>query len=376
MTTNRMNRKLTYPKNLIILLCATLLGASTLTLKAQTKNSLSVIAYYAAGPEKVDSLSAEKLTHIIFSFCHLKGNKLEVNNKRDSTTIKNLVNLKKRNSSLKIILSLGGWGGCETCSDVFSTEAARDEFSKSVLNLCKYFNTDGIDLDWEYPAIEGYPGHAFKIEDKQNFTALMESLRKVMGKKYELSFAAGGFQKFIDQSIDWKEVMKIADRVNVMSYDLYHGYSTITGHHTALYSNPSQHESTDNAVQELVKKGVPRSKIVIGAAFYARVWENVEPTNNGLYQSGRFKFGIDYKKFPTALKSFELFWDDTSKARYGYNAAEKLFVTFDDEKSMELKTQYAIDQKLDGIMFWEISLDTPQNGLVDRIFNVKNTSKK
>ena len=38
-----------------------------LTLSTQAQKKFSVIAYYAGGPEKVDSLAAEKLTHIIFS---------------------------------------------------------------------------------------------------------------------------------------------------------------------------------------------------------------------------------------------------------------------------------------------------------------------
>ena len=33
-----------------------------------------------------------------------------------------------------------------------------------------------------------------------------------------------------------------------MSYDLVHGYSTETGHQSALYSNRSQDESIDRAV--------------------------------------------------------------------------------------------------------------------------------
>src|SRR5687768_5168209 len=37
---------------------------------------LSVIAYYSGGPEQVAFIPADKLTHIIFSFCHLKGNRL------------------------------------------------------------------------------------------------------------------------------------------------------------------------------------------------------------------------------------------------------------------------------------------------------------
>ncbi|HYG21048.1 MAG TPA: hypothetical protein VD816_19060 [Ohtaekwangia sp.] len=55
------------------------------------REKLAVIAYYSGGPETTDSLAVEKLTHIIFSFCHLQGNKLAVDNKRDSVTLNRLV---------------------------------------------------------------------------------------------------------------------------------------------------------------------------------------------------------------------------------------------------------------------------------------------
>jgi chitinase len=339
----------------------------------------NVIAYYSAGPEKVDNLPAEKLSHIIFSFCHLTGNKLTVDSRRDSTTITKLVNLKKRNPKLKVILSLGGWSGCPSCSDVFSTDAGRKEFAQSVLQLNQHFKSDGIDLDWEYPTIEGFPGHKYTPEDKPNFTALVRELRKVLGPKYEVSFAAGGFQKFLEESVDWKEVMKEVDRVNLMTYDLVNGYSTVTGHHTALYATPQLRESTDNCVQYLLKIGVPANKLVIGGAFYGRMWEGVASTNNGLYQSGKFKAGVDFKNFDKQIseqKGFVKHWDDVAKAPYAYNAAEKLFITYDDKRSLALKTQYAIDQKLDGIMFWELSLDTDQDGLLDAIVQTVDAAQK
>ena len=339
---------------------------------AQANKGINVLAYYSAGPEKVDSLPATKLTHIIYSFCHLTGNKLTIDNAKDTLTIQKLVALKKQNPNLKILLSLGGWGGCKSCSDVFSAAAARKEFTLSVMALNRSFNTDGLDLDWEYPTIEGYPGHPFKPEDKANFTALIKELRTAFGKKYELSFAAGGFQKFLDESVDWKAIMKKVDRVNIMSYDLINGYSGTTGNHTALYSNPSQRESTDNAVQYLIKLGVPSNKIVIGAAFYARVWENVPADNNGLYQTGKFKTSVPYRKFPSVFNGMQFYWDETSQAPYGYDAANKWFATFDDKKSLAIKTKYAIDQKLNGIMFWELSHDTYQDGLVDAILKAKS----
>ncbi|RAW00274.1 glycoside hydrolase family 18 protein [Pseudochryseolinea flava] len=338
--------------------------------QAQYKKKITVIAYYSGGPEKVDSLAAEKLTHIIFSFCHLKGNELAVDNSRDSVTIKKLVGLKKRNPDLKVILSLGGWGGCAPCSDVFSTSAARTQFAKSVLKLNQYFKSDGIDLDWEYPTIEGHPGHKYQAADKNNFTELVKILKSTLGSKYEVSFAAGGFQKFLEESVDWKAVMPHVDRVNLMTYDLINGFSTETGHHTALYSRPEQKESTDNCIQYLIKIGVPRDKLVLGAAFYGRIWENVPDKNNGLYQPGKFLSFVDYHRFAkeiTPAQGYELFWDDVAKAPYGYNATKQHYITFDDKKSMRIKTQYVIDQKLDGIMFWELNSDTMTDGLLEEI---------
>jgi chitinase len=356
----------------LILLCALFVFSSD-SIFSQN-NNINIIAYYAGGPDAVGSIPAEKLTHVIFSFCHLNGNKLGVDSPKDSVTIRNLVALKKRNPALKVILSLGGWGGCETCSQVFSTAQGRHEFALSTLAVNQYFSSDGIDLDWEYPAIEGYPGHRFVPEDLKNFTALVQELRKVLKNKYEISFAAGGFQKFLDESTEWKAVMKEVDRVNVMSYDLINGYSTTTGHQTALYSTPNQKESTDNAVQYLIKLGVPRDKIVIGAAFYARIWENVPATNNGLYQSGKFKSFTDFREFPTQLNEsigYRFYWDEIASAAYAYNESQHLYATFDDKRSLELKTKYAIDQKLDGIMFWEIAHDLPANELVSTIYSVK-----
>jgi len=110
------------------------------SLSAQSQqNKISVIAYYAGDAKGIDTSSIKKLTHIIFSFCHLRGNELTVDNNNDAETIKHLVSLKKLNPSLKVILSLGGWGGCKTCSEVFSTDTGRKEFAQSVKRLCEEY---------------------------------------------------------------------------------------------------------------------------------------------------------------------------------------------------------------------------------------------
>ncbi|TDW48867.1 chitinase [Flavobacterium sp. 270] len=346
----------------------------TTNIFAQKNKKMDVIAYYTGDDKIIDNYEVSKLNQIIFSFCHLKEGKLSVDSPKDSITIKHLVSLKATNPQLRIVLSLGGWGGCEPCSAAFSTAEGRLKFAQSVKEVSTYFKVDGLDLDWEYPAIEGLPGHLFQPVDKTNFTELIKILRSTLGKNYELSFAAGGFQKYLDESIEWKKVAPLVNRVNIMSYDLVNGYSKVTGHHTPLYSTNPKEESTNRAVEFLLKQGVPAEKLVIGGAFYSRTWKNVENVNNGLYQAGEHIEGTSFKDFATTYteaNGWKYFWDDKAKAPYWYNAGTKTFATSDDLKSIKEKTAYVKAKKLGGIMFWELTLDSPKNGMVNAIYEVK-----
>ena len=342
------------------------------------KDEINVIAYYAGRPTMIDSFPVEKLTHLIFSFCHLKGDSLAVMNARDSQTIKNMVALKSRNPNLKVMLSLGGWGGCQTCSTVFASKEGRKTFAKTVEQLNDYFGTDGIDLDWEYPVIAGFPGHPHSPDDKNNFTALVKVLRKKLGRKQEISFAAGGFSTYISSSIDWKKVTPLVDRVNLMSYDITSEASHSSGHHTPLYSTPVEHESVDEGVKELMAAGVPANKIAIGAAFYARIFEVSDTLNNGLNRPSTFYHGLSYKSFADSLSDangFSRFWDSAAHAPYSFNAQRKLFATYDDSVSIKLKTEYVIQHHLNGIMFWQLADDRFENGLLNVIDEVKKENE-
>jgi chitinase len=333
-----------------------------------------VAAYYSGDTAEIDRYPVGELTHIIFSFLHLRGNELAVSDSRDSATILHLVSLKKRFPDLKILLSLGGWGGCKMCSEVFAAEEGRKAFAASTRDLLKSLGADGIDLDWEYPAIQGYPGHRFTPDDRHNFTLLLRELRSALGPGYELSFAAGGFTEFLHDAVEWDQVMPLVDRVNVMSYDLVNATSEWTGHHTPLYSTADQRESTDNAVRYLDSLGIPPGKIVIGAAFYARVWEQVQNKNNGLYQHGKFKDYVIFRNFGAyfgTIGGFTEGWDTVAQAPYRYSAAAGVFATFDDARSISLKTRYAMKHHLGGIMFWELSADRYEHGLVGAIDSVR-----
>jgi chitinase len=315
-----------------------------------------------------------ELTHLIFSFVHLKNNNLTVGSAADSITLRQLVALKKQYPHLKIMVSMGGWGGCAPCSKTFSTAKGRKKYAQSVKKVLDEYHLDGIDLDWEYPTIQGYPGHLFTPKDKEHVTDLFRRLRHTLGKDKIISFAAGGFNQYLRHAIDWRKVVPEVNYVNLMSYDLVNGYSKVTGLATPLYSSPGTPESVDNAVRYLDSLHIDMHKVVIGAAFYARVWKNVPDINHGLLQSGTFKQMVNYKNFGSYFnpsRGFVSYWNKASQAPWYYSAKKHLFGTFDDLRSVQLKTNYAKKMGLGGIMFWELTCDKPEGGLLDAIYQAK-----
>jgi chitinase len=357
-------------KNLLrsaIWICLLLLHALSNRAGAQ-----QVIAYYSGKAKQINTYYNHQITEIIFSFCHLSGNRLSVDNKKDTLTIRALVALKKKNQRLKILLSLGGWGGCKSCSDVFSSDSGRKEFAGSVLELINYFHADGIDLDWEFPSLAAYPEHPFKVEDKVNFTSLVRILRNKLGKSKEISVICAGVSPFLEGSLDLKDIVPYVDRINLMTYDLIGSKTHFSGHHTPLYSTSWQTASADHAVRYLDSLKIPHNKICIGSAFFGREYQILENRADGLNQPAVFQKFItmkDIRKVYTDDRGYISHWDSVAKAAYKYNDQNKIFITYDDERSVAAKVKYVKDKKLNGIFFWEMRLDRPKEGLMDVIFS-------
>ena len=338
---------------------------------ASTIEPPALIGYYSGDGHDLESRRIDQLTHVIWCFGHLEGDSMVVPPSQEKV-IRKMVGLKRQHPSLKILLSLGGWGNCPTCSEVFSRDEGRRRFAESVRKLLKRTWTDGIDLDWEYPAVQGPQGHRFAPEDRRNFTLLVQELRDAVGPKAEISFAVGGTDECILKGFEWDSVMVQVDRVHVMSYDLVHGFSTRTGHHTALFPVKEQSLSADRAVEVLDSLHVPRSKVVIGAAFYARFWKDVAAKDNGLFQPGVFSHTRTISAMDTVVteaKGWRLLRDDKAQSPYAYRSASKEFVTYDDAQSVAAKARYVRTQGLGGIMFWQLADDKRKDGLLQAIYD-------
>ncbi len=329
-----------------------------------------IIAYYTGNGETIRQYPLDKLTHVIFSFLKLQNDTLCFHNDQQRESLRQIVALKKDHPHLKVMVSIGGWSGCAPCSELFASAEHRQTFARTAVSLFRANGIDGLDLDWEYPAIEGYPGHKFDSSDRDHFTELIRDLRREMGTDFLLSFAAGGFIRYLEHSVNWPAVLPLVDFVNLMTYDLVGGYATVTGHHTPPRSGGPGEESAEKCVRWLLEHGAPAAKLVTGAAFYARVWENVPDTRRGLYQPGRFKQGVAYRNFRlyfTDSMGYRYYRDRKTRAPYRYSRSLHLFATFDDRWSLRHKTRFIRRHGLGGIMFWELSQDLPRAGLVEAI---------
>ncbi len=363
-------------------------------------NKPVIMAYYVPERDyKPEEIPVEQLTHIIYSFANLVDGEMTFRKPEEAgAKLTALVKQKERNPDLKVMIAIGGWGA-DGFSDMALTEESRAKFIASSKKFIETYQLDGMDMDWEYPGISG-AGTMARPEDTQNFTALMKGLREMLDTFESpklLTFASAGWKRYYD-FIETTEVMKYADYTNVMTYDQVSGVSIYTGHHTplgdvksadiagtpfkahldSLYQSGENLDPDPRSAQKivdfLIEKGVDPKQIVIGGAFYGRVWKGVPPTNNGLYQlSGGLHIGwMAYhgiREKYEADSNFVRFWDDKAQAPYMYNAKDSLMLSYDDTVSVALKTRYAMDKGIGGIMFWELGNDTKQEGsLLDAIY--------
>ena len=260
---------------------------------------------------------------------------------------------------IRFVLSVGGWtaGGFSLMS---RTEEGRRRFAESCARYVKGTDLDGIDIDWEYPC-NGSAGIDYDPSDKENFTLLLAELRYALGKDRIVSIAAGAGAYFVrDTQMD--KVAEICDWVQLMTYDMRSGFCSEAGHHTAPYGSKGAPEGfdTESVTRMFENAGVPKEKIVIGAAFYARKWEGVPDVNHGLFQKaatvGQYSEGYTGLKERFINKNgYVRYWDEDAQAPYLFNGST--LISYDDPASLKAKCEFARREGLLGIMYWEHGSD-------------------
>lgn len=319
-----------------------------------------LIGYVNTGDlAQVTEKDAKNLDTINIAFGHVVEGDVVWKNK---TAKEDLARLRSLNPHIKLLLSIGGWSSGGFSEAAFTLEG-RKRFSKTAIDIVLEYGLDGLDLDWEYPSytVAGIGGCK---EDKQNFTLLLKQIREdlnAINPQYMLTIAAGGGAYYL-KGVQMDEVIKYLDYVQLMTYDLRGGFQTLTGHHTNLYAPELDlfAASTDEAVRDFMAAGVPKEKIVIGVAFYSRMWKGVPDVDHGYLQMAETvgTYGPSYGGLVEGYinqNGFVRYWDDVCKAPYLFNG--DTFISYDDEESITHKITYMHEKGLYGVMYWEYGTD-------------------
>jgi len=330
-------------------------------------NNYKIIAYVHGYQDNwgENFKKAKQITHINYAFANIKEGKVVLGNTNDSDDLVKLNALKRINPKLKILISVGGWSWSKNFSDAVLTKNTRQIFANSAIDFMVKHQIDGIDLDWEYPGQRG-DGNIFRVEDKENFTAILKLIRckldSLEPNKYLLTIATGANQSYLDHT-NMKEAQRYLDFINIMTYDFYTGGSKYTGHHANLKNsefNNRPPKSAEISVQQHLDAGIPANKLVLGVPFYGRWWKGVNPKDQGLYQPAKGITGASpYKVIADSIKdeNFQSYWDKTASVPSIWREKDSLFMTYENKRSLQIKTEYVKKKQLGGIMFWQFNGD-------------------
>lgn len=303
--------------------------------------------------------------------------------------------LKAKYPGMKILLSIGGWTGSVYYSDLAATPESREKFITECIQLFIRGNLptensaggkavgkgifDGFDIDWEFPLDGGVDGIHHLKTDRENLSALLLRFRQKLNEidpHLLLTMAVPARTTDMYKYNFYKDQEQL-DWYNLMTYDFHGSWDSKTGHHTNLFVPDTNRMSPDESSLDKTVRylrdslHVSSSKLVPGVAFYGKGWKHVSPQNHGLNQGGsaadgRFEPSSNNycDLLPLLNGKAEYHHDDLAMAPWLYDPKDSVFWSFDDARSVALKSRYAEAYNLRGIMTWEISGDDPSGTLI------------
>ena len=365
------------------------------------RTSAKVVGIYVPNWEPValvDRLDGHNVTHVIYAFLHVcgagqlakdaarcegKGEHQLADAAIDKSFNDAFVRLKARAPHVKVLASVGGWGGSDPFFHLANEADRRARFAASVASFLRsHPGFDGVDIDWEHPTSNGSAnGVALGAPaDGQGYAALMRDLRKTVdaltaetGRPYLVTSAINTNGSLVAK-IDYREAAKSLDLIFMMSYDFFGSWTPETGHHTALRSrSEATDDSVANGLRVMLKAGVPADKLVVGVAMYGRGFTGVKPPAPGAGFNGQPHTGV-FAGADGSLPYREIagrYVDKQGKGRSGYqvvfdaktesyalwNPSTRLYMGYDDPRGVLRKGRFAVEQGLAGVFAWELSQD-------------------
>ena len=208
----------------------------------------------------------------------------------------------------KVKIRLGASGG--EWKAMVADEATRTAFAENIREVLRKNKLDGIDLDFEW---------AENKKEYEDYSLAILKLKEVLGDKYILSVSLHPVSYKIS-----KEAIAVVDFISLQCY----GPSPVRF--------PIEKYRSD--IQMVLEYGIPKEKLVAGVPFYGVTKDNSKKTE--------------------AYFSFVQDGLITSPAENEVTYKGDKYV-FDGQDNIRMKTRYAKEQGLKGMMSWDLATDLP-----------------
>ena len=344
--------------------------AARLARLGQTPIVCVYLTDYTTEDEFPDETEIRYYTHINYGHARFENKKEGTGFVIANTNyLKRLAAYKTKYPKLKILLMVGGWG---KNADGFSMMARdpdkRKAFCQNCAKACDEYGIDGVDLDWEYPGYGAKDGdyvNGYSTDDEKNFTILVKELREALGVNRLISYAASDSGKYMDH----KAALEYVDYINVMTYSMG---DPPYRHNSPLYKSFQNPRGGAESIEIFYGKGVPYNRMNYGIAYYGHGDGTVYPSSvqywriNDILTKGTWtKDG----KTHDVTGYNKRYWDATGMVPYLGDASGRMYASYEDLESIEIKIKYIKNKGLLGAFGWEYREDEATGTLRHAVFN-------
>ncbi|MGL5714608.1 MAG: glycosyl hydrolase family 18 protein [Paraclostridium sp.] len=363
---------------------------------AQVNPATNKIDFFDRNAAIEEDFAEYELTH--------KGEKVTIDESLPYKGHFNIIQqMKEKYPDVKVTMSVGGWAASRGFYTMMDTDEGIDTFVQSCVDFLREYNLDGIDIDFEFPSATSQSGNPddFDLSEPRRktinarYNLMMKKLNEALdqagqedGKEY-LCTAAVSASSWVLGGVEDNSYAKELDFLSMMTYDFHGGWNKFVENQANIYGDPADNETAGMLMPVLSAdwafkyyRGVlPSEKILMGVPYYTRGWENVQGGNGkGLHgtsntpATGKYNVWADLdangNPIPAGVNpiwhvlnlmeqdpNLELHWDEVGKVPYVWQDEEKVFLSFENEQSIDERLKYIEENNMGGALIWVMDAD-------------------